>query len=221
MQDRKIIINKVVRYLLDKGYSISNIYVDYKLQSICADIVVIDEKTGLVMLVFEIKDNLIKGRKAGIETLYKLEKLLGYEIVKYFVYPNDNNEYGFNIEVIISPKYSDGILNELQDGIISIDKIKEVQPYKLEKIEREGKRKTIQYIQIVSIILALTFFILFILEICGIFSWDSNRICVLGLILISLIVPQFNIIKFGNIKLENNRNKRHDDENSKKDKEDK
>lgn len=207
MELHKNTANAFIQYLKQHGYPDDNIVTEWGDQQHRIDIAILDENRNFPVAIYE-----VKGRKDkrtienGISQLKKYQKFIGYPTETGLVFPMDEAPY---FKFYNTNEYM-GMANyktfkERQFDASRVDK-DEVKPYrsvsnsaepKIKVQQRKRKEKYLDWLKIVSWgIMCPLIIVLLILELLNLYEFTTERLVVLGVLLLIIVLPFYKEISF-------------------------
>lgn len=197
MEPEKDLFQKLINYLKEHGYPESSFAIEHRIGKYRADLVILDNETGLPIQLFELKSSKNKGIKSfGRKQIKKMMHELGdLDIPAYLVFPSEKSP-GFKVQRVWSGK------NNIQTKAIEGEPIFDYHGQrrsrifkKIQTTEKASKR-SMDIFMWVCWTMAVIFLILLILIKLGRLSFDNREIFFLTVIVIFIVIPFASRLKF-------------------------
>lgn len=196
------LIAHFIKSLMEHGYPQKSLATDYRIGERCrADLVVIDPKTNIPIMIFEVKSRksseIISGGKNQLK--HYLKKLPDSTIPAYLVFPKESHPFFEILRVQLNQDDKDEIksIESLDYSSQRIARLSE----KVKDTEKE-KKKTIDDFKWFSWGLALILAVILVLKKVLKFSLDATDLTLLGGIIGLAIIPFASKIKFIGVEFE-------------------
>ncbi len=210
MELEKNTANAFINYLIQHGYPKESIAIEWGDKNYSVDIAILDLDTNIPISIYEIKGKKNKSSyEFGIKQLKRYTSNLGYAVKTGLIFGKDGSPY-FEYYDVTNAVYSDAPID--WEELRQQERI--VEPYKYESLLAGSKSKIIdkkkkdqkKYVDKFKrecwFVITPIMLILLVLEYLGKYTFTTERLIVLGVLLVVIILPYFKAIKIGDVSLD-------------------
>lgn len=199
---------KFIAYLKQQGYPANRIVTDWGDGSFRVDIAIMADDLKTPLSIYEIKQAIsINQAKAIVAKVSEYTKKQGLTIPIYVVFPDSNLKDQFEIlnisDELLTPKYelsSDDLQNKATKKVLSYQTLQNGAESKLATQRQVKREKSIDKIKPICWgVVPVIGLILLLLDAFEKYVFNTERLIVLGIILIVVLLPFFSEISFGEV----------------------